>query len=262
MTDEGSKYIHALALGLDPAWRRLPASERAADAAAFVAVFESFEGITRTYSMIGLEVGADILVWRLADSPEALEEAAAALLRTGLGRWLTPRHSFLGMIGDSQYVARPTRQEQTLFEGDPGRYLIVYPFTKATEWYLLSSEVRQGVMNGHIKVGHRYPQVRQLLAYSFGLDDQDFVVAYETDDLPAFGALVRELRGTESRRATVQDTPILAAIRRPVREIVDLLGATDEPARTGNRDDATSTTAAPATSAMDLAGFGLEAGRR
>jgi chlorite dismutase len=259
MSEGGTKYVHALALGLDPAWRRLPAAERAADADAFVSIFESFEGITRTYSMIGIEVGADILVWRLVDSPEALEEAAAGLLRTGMGRWLTPRNSFVGLIGDSQYVARPTRQEQSLFEGDPGKYLIVYPFTKSTDWYLLSSDVRQGVMNGHIKVGHRYPQVRQLLAYSFGLDDQDFIVAYETDDLPAFGALVRELRGTESRRATVQDTPILAAIRRTPREIVDLLGAADgrAVARVGTRATATA-----AANELDLAAIPVEAGPR
>jgi chlorite dismutase len=175
--------------------------------------------------MIGLEAGADLLVWRRAPSLDDLEEGAAALLRTGLGRWLTVRESFIGLIGGSQYVARPTRQEQSLFEGDRSRYLVVYPFTKSTDWYLLSKEVRQGVMNGHMKVGHQYPQVRQLLAYSFGLDDQDFIVAYETDDLPAFGALVRELRGTESRRSTVRDTPILTGIHRPIAEILALLGA-------------------------------------
>src|SRR4029079_15616585 len=123
------------------------------------------------------------------------------------------------------YVARATSQEQSLFEGDRARYLVVYPFTKSTDWYLLSKEVRQGVMNGQMKSGHQYPQVRQLLAYSFGLDDQDFVVADETDDLPAFGALVRELRGTESRRSTVTDTPRLSAVHRPIEEIVRLLGA-------------------------------------
>jgi chlorite dismutase len=80
-------------------------------------------------------------------------------------------------------------------------------------------------MNEHMKVGHRYDQVRQLLAYSFGLDDMDFLVAYETDDLPAFGDLVRELRGTESRRSTVRDTPILTGIHRPIEEITALLGA-------------------------------------
>jgi chlorite dismutase len=215
-----------LALGLDPAWRRLPDRDRRVDAEALVGVIDADPSVkTFTYSMIGLEAGADILIWRLAGSLDALEEAAAAVLRSGLGRWLAVRHSFIGLIGASQYVARATSQEQSLFEGDRSRYLVVYPFTKSADWYLLSKEVRQGVMNGHMKVGHQYPQVRQLLAYSFGLDDQDFVVAYETDDLPAFGALVRELRGTESRRSTVTDTPILAAVHRPIDEIVRLLGA-------------------------------------
>ena len=86
----------------------------------------------------------------------------------------------------SWYVVRATSQEQSLFDGERQRYLIVYPFTKSTEWYLTSREVRQGSMNEHMRVGHTYPQVRQLLANSFGLDDQDFLVAYETDDLPAF----------------------------------------------------------------------------
>ena len=66
--------------------------------------------------------------------------------------------------------------------------------------------------------------IRQALAYSFGLDAQDFVVAYETDDLVAFGDLVRALRATESRRSTVSDTPILLGIRRPIDEILTLLG--------------------------------------
>ncbi len=220
------RYVHALALGLDPAWRHLPAAERQRTADAFAEAIDADpEVVTVTYSMIGLQAGADLLVWRLAGSLDELELAAARTLRSGLGRWLTVRESFLGLIGDSQYVARPTSQEQSLFEGERSRYLIVYPFTKSADWYLLSREVRQGSMNEHMRVGRAYPQVRQLLAYSFGLDDQDFLVAYETDDLPAFGALVRDLRATEGRRSTVRDTPILTAIHRPIGEILELLGA-------------------------------------
>jgi chlorite dismutase len=219
-------YVHALALGLDPAWRRLGERERRTDAEALMGAVEIRPSVrTHTYSMIGLETGTDLLIWRLAPSLDDLEEAAAAVLRTGLGRWLTVRHSFLGLIGESQYVARATSQEQSLFDGQRSRYLVVYPFTKSIDWYLLGKETRQGVMNEHMRVGRQYQQVRQLLAYSFGLDDQDFLVAYETDDLPGFGALVRELRGTDSRRSTVSDTPILAAIHRPIREILELLGA-------------------------------------
>jgi chlorite dismutase len=166
-----------------------------------------------------------VLLWRMGPSVDALEVSAARVLGAGLGRWLQVRHSLVGRIGPSQYVRKPTAQEQSMFEGERSRYLIVYPFTKATEWYLLSRETRQGVMNEHMRVGHDYPNVRQLLAYSFGLDDQDFVVAYETDDLVEFGDLVRALRSTEGRRSTVSDTPILLAVHRPAGEIAGLLGA-------------------------------------
>jgi chlorite dismutase len=219
------RYVQALALGLDPAWRRLPEDERCQDAEAFTRAVEGWpELLTHCYSTVGLEPGVDVLIWRLASSLDQLEEAAAAALRSGLGRWLTVAHSFLGIVQGSQYVKKPTEQEQTLFTGERSRYLVVYPFTKSTDWYLLGREARQGIMNEHMRVGHAYPQVRQLLAHSFGVDDQDFLVAYETDDLPAFGELVRELRGTDSRRSTVRDTPILAAVHRPLAEIARLLG--------------------------------------
>ncbi len=223
-----SKYVHALALGLDPHWRRLDPAVRRSTAADLVAAVHADSSVTtETYSLIGLKPGVDVLVWRLADTLDALETEAARLLRSGMGAWLTVRESFVGLIRDSQYVAKPTSQEQSMFSGERSRYIIVYPFTKTAEWYLTSKEVRQGSMNEHMKVGHAYPQVRQLLAYSFGLDDQDFVVAYETDDLPAFSALVRDLRSTDGRRSTVRDTPILTGIHRPMEEIVKLLGAAE-----------------------------------
>ncbi len=221
-------YIQALGLALDPAWRRRSDEERHQDGCDFKTAYAGIDlagGRTFSYSSIGLEPGVDILLWRMAPSLEALEESGAAILRAGLGRWLGVTHSLVGRIGPSQYVRKPTEQEQSLFSGERSRYLIVYPFTKSTDWYLLSKEARQGVMNEHMRVGHEYPTIRQALAYSFGLDSQDFVVAYETDDLVAFGDLVRALRSTESRRSTVNDTPILLGIHRGMDEILDLLGA-------------------------------------
>ncbi len=228
MENESQTYIQVLALGLDPAWRRLPDDVRYDDGCRLLdADREAARSRLRStsYSSVGLEPGVDVLLWRTAPAVDDLESAAAALLRTGLGRWLTVRHSILGRIGPSQYVRKPTEQEQSVFSGERSRYLIVYPFTKSAEWYLLGRETRQGVMNEHMRVGHDYPSVRQALAYSFGLDSQDFIVAYETDDLVAFGDLVRALRGTESRRTTVSDTPILLGVHRPLAEIVELLGA-------------------------------------
>jgi chlorite dismutase len=225
MTAEG-RYVHALALRLDPAWRRLTSDERCRSAEALHAAVTAGSSVTTfAYSTIGLKAGVDVMLWSLAPALQALEEKSALVLRSGMGAWMTAAHSFLGIVRPSQYVKRPTEQEQSLFTGERSTYLIVYPFTKSAEWYLLPQEERQRVMNEHMKVGHRYKQVRQLLASSFGVDDMDFLVAYETDDLPAFGDLVRELRGTESRRSTVRDTPILTGIHRPIEEITRLLGA-------------------------------------
>lgn len=228
MSDHEQLYVQALGLGLDPAWRRRTNEERRDDGRAFAlaeAAAETDAVRSVPYSSVGLEPGVDILLWRMGPSVDALESAAARLLRTGLGRWLTVRHSLIGRIGQSQYVRKPTEQEQSMFTGERSRYLVVYPFIKSTDWYLLSKEARQGVMNEHMRVGHDYPMVRQALAYSFGLDSQEFVVAYEMDDLVAFGDLVRALRSTESRRSTVSDTPILLGIHRPLDEILALLGA-------------------------------------
>ena len=229
MSADEQVYIQALALGLDPAWRRLSDEQRHEDGRRFAEAEAAAElgGVRSiTYSSVGLERGVDLLFWRMAPTVDALEAAAAGLLRAGLGRWLTVRHSLIGRIGPSQYVKKPTEQEQSLFGGERSRYLVVYPFTKGTDWYLLSREARQGIMNEHMRVGHEYPTIRQALAYSFGLDGQDFVVAYETDDLVLFGDLVRALRATESRRSTVSDTPILLGVHRPLGEILGLLGAT------------------------------------
>lgn len=230
MSDDEQRYLQALGLGLDPAWRRRSDEERHDDGRRFGEALAAADGggdavRTIAYSSIGLEAGVDLLLWRMAPSVDELEASAARLLDAGLGRWLGVSHSFLGRVGPSQYVRKPTEQEQSLFSGERSRYLVVYPFTKSADWYLLSKEARQGVMNEHMRVGHEYPGIRQALAYSFGLDSQDFLVAYETDDLVAFGDLVRALRSTESRRSTVSDNPILLGIHRPVDEILTLLGA-------------------------------------
>jgi chlorite dismutase len=220
------RFVHTWLLRLDPAWRRLPANERGRDAADFCAAAERAEAglLQHYYSTIGLRTEGELLIWRLSDRLEGLDETAADLLRSGVGRWLTTGMSFLGMIRPSQYVRRPTSQEQNLFEGERSRYLAVYPFVKSTDWYLAPAAERQKQMGGHMKIGHRYPQVRQLLAYSFGIDDQEFIVAYETDDLVAYQDLVRELRETEARRATVRDTPIITGVHRPLGDILAMLG--------------------------------------
>ncbi len=219
------RYVHVLALQPSGEWRRRGPAERRVDVERFLeAAAETGRRVTTyTYSMIGTRADAALLFWRLGSSMEDLEETAAGLLTAGFGTWCDVSYSMVGLVRPSSYVKERTPQEQAMFTGTRSRYLIVYPFVKSTDWYLLSEEERRLQMSEHIRVGRGYPMVQQLLAYSFGLDDQEFIVAYETEDLAAFQDLVRDLRATEGRRATVRDTPQLLGIHRPLDEILRLL---------------------------------------
>lgn len=226
VTDADQRFIQVLALRVEPAWRRLADEQREQDLAEFRrAAGQAARAVqTEVYSLIGLRGDADLVMLRAAPTLEALEETAALLLRSGLGRWMSVARTFIGLIRPSRYVRKPGAQEQAIFSGDRAAYLIVYPFTKTHEWYRLGRETRQGMMNEHIRIGHEFPQVRQLLAYSTGLDDHEFIVAYETDDLGAFQDLVTALRETEARHFTLNDQPIVTAIRRPLDDVLGLLG--------------------------------------
>ncbi|MBI4362764.1 MAG: chlorite dismutase family protein, partial [Euryarchaeota archaeon] len=150
-------------------------------------------------------------------------------LNTGLGRWLTTPHAYLSMARPSPYVAKHQHpgQEGTRDRVEPlgnRKYLFIYPFLKTPEWYFLPPAERQRMMKQHIEVGHKYPTVKNNTTYSYGLDDQEFVVAFESDKPEDFLQLVEEMRGIETRRYTLRDTPIFTCIRRPLKECLDALG--------------------------------------
>ena len=223
---EARQFIKYTLFKADAAWRRLPAADRQKGRAEFAAAIESCSSKIRTYgySTVGLKAQGDLLLWQVTSSVEALQDSTAQLLQTGLGRYLEVSYSLLGLIRPSHYVKRQTEQEQALSQPERLRYLIIYPFVKTLDWYLMSQEARQGMMNEHIRVGHQFPSVRQVLAYSFGIDDQEFIVTYETDRLEDFQDLVMALRDTEARRYTLRDTPIFVGIHRSLEETLELLG--------------------------------------
>ena len=132
------------------------------------------------------------------------------------------KDSLWGFTRPSQYSRARSKQEIDPFAETRKPYLIIYPFSKTTEWYLMSREARQGMMNEHIRIGKQYEDISQLLLYSFGLQNQEFVVVYETEDLAKFSDLVNELRDTEARRFTLRDTPLHTAIYHPAEETLKL----------------------------------------
>ena len=217
---------------LDPAWRRLPNSERTAHKAAFTAVLDKWnkpgEFLSLTYSTIGTRGDVDFCVWTIGYAVDELNQMRAELLRTPLGGYLNSPHNFLAMTKRSQYqIGRPDESEG---EGRgairPGgqKYIFIYPFWKTRPWYLLSMSERKRLMDEHIRIGLLFPRVKLNTTYSFGLDDQEFVVAFETNFPEDFLDLVQQLRETEISLYTLKDTPIFTCVRLTPAEMLDRLG--------------------------------------
>ena len=217
-------FVQFLFYRLDPEWRRLPEKDRTCRATELAEAIETEQGVTTfAYNTTGLKAGTDLLLWRYGTDVAEMQASSSRLHRTQLGRYLDVQHSYFGLVRPSTYTRRQSTQEQAFFEQERGTYLVVYPFTKTVEWYLLGKSTRQGMMNEHIKIGHEYPSIKQILVHSTGLDDQEFMVAYETEDLLTFQTLVIDLRASDARAYTLSDTPIYTCVHRPVREVLELL---------------------------------------
>jgi chlorite dismutase len=172
------------------------------------------------------ETGIDLIVWCALmandkqDAARFFERFVAA--NNPYRSLIDLKESLWGFTRPSQYSKARSKQEIDPFAAARKPYLIIYPFSKTTEWYLMSREARQGMMNEHIRIGKQHEDISQLLLYSFGLQNQEFVVVYETDDLVQFSDLVNELRDTEARRFTLRDTPLHTAIYHPAEETLNL----------------------------------------
>ena len=210
---------------LDPAWRRRDAGERARDKAEFQAACDDFaeDRSLRAYSTVGTRGDVDLLL--LSQSPilEDIHPFHVVLGQSGLARWASTPYSYLAMTKPSPYSDSESRPEICTSDR---RYLFVYPFDKKREWYGLPLEERRRIMANHIEVGRRYPEISINTAYSFGLDDQEFVVSFEGDDPGEFLDLVQELRGTESSSYTLRDTPIFTCVAMSLGRALDALDGT------------------------------------
>lgn len=217
---------------VDPAWRLLPPTEREAGKETFCRVVGSFaERLrVRAYSTMGMRGDADFLLWQIGDRLEDIQELATELMRTPMGPFLSMPYSYLAMTRRSVYVSPQEAERRATLHPTESRYLFVYPFVKTRAWYALPLVERQAMMDEHITIGRRYPSVKLNTTYSFGLDDQEFVVAFETDEPADFLDLVMELRETRASAYTLRDTPIFTCIAMDLREALDALGAPGETA--------------------------------
>jgi chlorite dismutase len=220
---EGRNFVKFTFLKVSPAWRRRLPEERAQDKREFAAACQEFaeEHFLRTYSLVGTRGDCDLMVRAVAPSLDPIHELHVLLNQSGLMRWADIAYSYLAMTKPSVYSDEPMPLEPR--PGADSKYLIVYPMWKRRDWYRLSDEERMRIMRGHIEVGRRHTTIDINTAYSYGLDDQEFVVSFDADDPGEFLDLVQELRGTESSAYTESETPIFTCLSASVERALDAL---------------------------------------
>jgi chlorite dismutase len=215
------QFVKYTFLKVDPAWRRLDADERSRHKREFMAACEEFaaERLLRAFSLVGTRGDADLMLLTQATSLDRIHEFHVLLAQSGLMGWCSEPYSFLAMTKPSEY------SDESRLEVRPahGRYLFVYPFVKTREWYGLGREERYRIMQEHIRIGREYPEIDLNTSYSFGLDDQEFVVAFEGDDPAQFLDLVQRLRTTEASSYTKRDTPTFTCVACSVERALNAL---------------------------------------
>jgi chlorite dismutase len=214
-------FVKYTFLQVDPAWRRLPAAERAEGKREFIAACEDFgaDHLLQSFSLMGTRGDCDLMLVAEAENLDRIHEFHVVLAQSGLMKWSRIAYSFLGLRKTSEY----SEEERQVPRAFRGKYLFVYPFVKTRAWYGLPADERWRIMQDHIRVGREYPTVDNHTTYSFGLDDQEFVVAFDTDDAGAFLELVQRLRTTEASAFTQRDTPSFTCINASLERAVTAL---------------------------------------
>ena len=218
-------YVAYTFFKVDTAWRRLPVEERAAGKEAFAEVVEEWAGrmeTLRAYSLTGVRADADFFLWKITERYADLGELGAELNATPLAAYLDVSYSYLATAKPSQYTDRDGKRDRRVIpRGAP--YLVVYPFVKQRAWYALPLEERRQAMQEHMEVGSRFVTITNHTTYSFGIDDQEFMTAFECEEPADFMELMLTLRETEASKYTERDTPIFVGTSVEIRAALDAL---------------------------------------
>ncbi len=215
---------------LDPQWQLLPAEIRARGKAEMKQLFDRHaeNALVRSFGLYGIRSDCDFMLWQATYDIEDLRVLSSQIRRSAMGPYLRESQAFLSMTKRSVYVgknARGAHDPRLVIMPEDRKYLFVYPFVKTRAWYALPAEDRKRMMGEHIRVGLTYPSVSLNTTYSFGIDDQEFVVAFETDNINDFLDLVQELRETEASMYTLRDTPMFTCVAQPLEDILEAIGA-------------------------------------
>ena len=221
--DDGQYFFNFSFFKIDSKWRWLADLAKAESAKEVDNVIRNSGIKFRSYSTLGLRDDADFLFWFAAKSVEEIQDVISKVYLTVFGKYIVPSHVYLSCTRPSIY-AKKEKTISFVSGNESKKYVVVYPFIKTREWYLLPREQRQKMMDEHINVSQKYPGVILNTTYSFGIDDQDFMLAFETDVLQDFQNLIMDLRETKVSAYIQQDTPMIVSVKKDIIPLITSLG--------------------------------------
>jgi len=222
---EPREYFRWAFYAFAESWRALDAGSRSRALDELAAVLEEPVAPWQLcYSLVGLRADVDFAVWvKTMEGVGPLQKLERRIRSCAAGDHLTLAHNFISMTKPSPYARKETDPEREALRAYPdgAPYVFVYPMVKTRAWYALPAEERGKLMREHVAVGHKYPKIRINTSYSYGIDDQEFVVAFEGDDPAEFLDLVHDLRYTRASEYTLRDTPMFTCVLRSPRALAD-----------------------------------------
>jgi peroxiredoxin len=170
------------------------------------------------YDVQGLRADADYMFWWVASSPDDLQDLYVRFRRTRLGRCSEPVWSVMALHRPAEF--NKSHIPAFVAEEEPRGYVSVYPFVRSYQWYLLDPAERRRMLAEHGMMAREYPDVRANTVPCFSLNDYEWILAFEADELHRILDLMRHLRGSEARLHTRAEIPFYTGRRKPVRELV------------------------------------------
>jgi chlorite dismutase len=196
-------------------FRELDADDAAQEVDNLFKEWDGAPAVRGVYSTRGFRADTDLMLWLLGPTPEAMQDALVAFGRTEAGRRLDLSWSFTGVVKPAEFTAD---HAPAFAKGEPPRrYACVYPFVRTPEWYLLPREERSALLREHGEMGREFPDVIANTTSAFGLNDWEWILAFEADELDRIVECIRRLREAEARRFTKEDIPFVTGVRKDVR---------------------------------------------
>ncbi len=219
------QFVNFMFLRVSPDWRKLDADTKNLFKSEFQSVFNGYRDkfLLFSYSLIGFDSKADLMFWRIGTSLDMVQDMTAQLYRTNLGSYLETPDNYLSITKRMMFTDSGNETRAHVRAGT-AKYNFVYPCAKHKEWFEMSGEDRDALIEQNFMVGQKFPNIKIHLTHAFGFNNHEYLISFETDEPKDFLALAEELRHTPASKFSLRGMPIYTCRQRPLMECLNALG--------------------------------------